>query len=377
MKLKSMDTVEMPIFGNTLKLMKFWSYLFVHNWRRYVAMTPYIIINCTQYVDIYLSTESLDFIIRNVYLAVLFTNTVVRGVLLCVQRFSYERFINMVKNCYIELLESDDPIITLTVEKTTRQSVFIGRVNLLMGCCTCIGFVTYPLFGSERVLPYGMYLPTIDEYKYISPYYEIFFVIQGIMAPMGCCMYIPYTNMVVTFTLFAILMCKVLQHKLRSLEKLKDCQVRGEIIWCVKYQLKLAGLVDSMNALNTHLHLVEFLCFGAMLCVLLFSLLIAQTIAQTVIVIAYMVMIFANSVVLYYVANELYFQSFDIAIAAYESNWMDFDVDTQKTLKFLIMRSQKPLAILVGGTYPMNLKMLQSLLNAIYSFFTLLRRFYG
>lgn len=90
----------------------------------------------------------------------------------------------------------------------------------------------------------------------------------------------------------------------------------------------------------------------------------AQTIAQTVIVIAYMVMIFANSVVLYYVANELYFQvrvvyqfsfkflykygilqSFDIAIAAYESNWMDFDVDTQRTLKFLIMRSQKPLAV--------------------------------
>jgi len=96
-------------------------------------------------------------------------------------------------------------------------------------------------FSLITVLPYGMYLPTIDEYKYISPYYEIFFVIQGIMAPMGCCMYIPYTNMVVTFTLFAILMCKVLQHKLRSLEKLKDCQVRGEIIWCIKYQLKLAG----------------------------------------------------------------------------------------------------------------------------------------
>ncbi|XP_039502652.1 odorant receptor 30a [Drosophila santomea] len=377
MELNSMDTVEMPIFGSTLKLMKFWSYLFVHNWRRYVAMAPYIIINCTQYVDIYLSTESLDFIIRNVYLAVLFTNTVVRGVLLCVQRFSYERFISILKGFYIELLQSDDPTISLLVEEATRLSVFISRINLLMGCCTCIGFVTYPIFGSERVLPYGMYLPTIDEYKYASPFYEIFFVIQAIMAPMGCCMYIPYTNMVVTFTLFAILMCRVLQHKLRSLEKLKNDQVRGELIWCIKYQLKLTGFVDSMNALNTHLHLVEFLCFGAMLCVLLFSLIIAQTIAQTVIVIAYMVMIFANSVVLYYVANELYFQSFDIAIAAYESNWMDFDVDTQKTLKFLIMRSQKPLAILVGGTYPMNLKMLQSLLNAIYSFFTLLRRVYG
>ncbi|KAH8410193.1 hypothetical protein KR009_008016 [Drosophila setifemur] len=377
MELKPMDTVNMPIFGSTLKLMKFWSYLFVHNWRRYVAMAPYMIINCTQYVDIYLSTESLDFIIRNVYLAVLFSNTVVRGVLLCVQRSSYEKFIEMLKSYYIQLLESDDPVIANLVQETTRLSVFIGRINLLMGTCTCIGFVTYPIFGSERVLPYGMYLPTIDEYKYASPYYEVFFVIQAIMAPMGCCMYIPYTNMVVTFTLFGILMCRVLQHKLRSLEKLKPEQVNREIIWCIKYQLKLTGLVDSMNALNTHLHLVEFLCFGAMLCVLLFSLIIAQTIAQTVIVIAYILMIFANSVVLYYVANELYFESFEIAIAAYESNWMDFDVDTQKTLKFLIMRSQKPLAILVGGTYPMNLKMLQSLLNAIYSFFTLLRRVYG
>ncbi|EDW75684.1 uncharacterized protein Dwil_GK15067 [Drosophila willistoni] len=379
MDVKTMATVEMPIFGNTLKLMKFWSYLYVHNWRRYVAMTPYTLINITQYVDIYLSTEPLDFVIRNVYLAVLFTNTVVRGVLLCVQRGSYERFIAIIKDYYIELLQSTDPHIDQLVKEATRLSITIGRINLLMGTCTCIGFVTYPLFGSERVLPYGMYLFGIEEYKYASPYYEFFFAVQAIMAPMGCCMYIPYTNLVVTFTLFAILMCRVLQHKLRTLEKLRgsSLEVRQEIIGCIRYQLKLAGLVEGMNSLNTHLHLVEFLCFGAMLCVLLFSLIIAQTIGQTVIVLAYMVMIFANSVVLYYVANELYFQSFYISIAAYESNWMDFDVDTQKTLKFLIMRSQKPLAILVGGVYPMNLRMLQSLLNVIYSFFTLLRRIYG
>lgn len=89
------------------------------------------------------------------------------------------------------------------------------------------------------VLPYGMYVPGID--KYSSPYYEVFFVVQAIMAPMGCCMYIPYTNLVVTFTLFAILMCRVLQHKLRSLQRLPTSQVRLEIIWCIRYQNKLAG----------------------------------------------------------------------------------------------------------------------------------------
>ncbi|KAH8394244.1 hypothetical protein KR215_010224 [Drosophila sulfurigaster] len=398
MELQAMATTEMPIFGNTLKLMKFWSYLYVHNWRRYVAMTPYVLTNVTQYFDIYLSTEPLDFIIRNVYLAVLFTNTIVRGVLLILHRKQYEGFLELLKSYYLQLLNSTDKHITQLVLETTRLSNSIGRINLLMGTCSCIGFVTYPIFGTERgkqtldscclfywqfvgllllfaVLPYGMYVPGID--KYASPYYEFFFVVQAIMAPMGCCMYIPYTNLVVTFTLFAILMCRVLQHKLRSLQRLPVSRVRQEIIWCIQYQVKLEGFVNAMNQLNTNLHLVEFLCFGAMLCVLLFSMIIAQTIAQTVIVIAYMIMIFANSSVLYYVANELYFQSFYVSIAAYESNWMDFDVETQKTLKFLIMRSQKPLAILVGGVYPMNLKMLQSLLNVIYSFFTLLRRVYG
>ncbi|EDW63258.1 odorant receptor 30a [Drosophila virilis] len=372
---QTMSTSEMPIFDITLHLMKFWSYLFVHNWRRYVALTPFALINVTQYVDIYLSSESLDFIIRNVYLAVLFTNTFVRGVQLCVQRTRYERFLELFKGYYIQLLNSSDLHIRQLVADATQLSKTIGRINLVMGTCSCVGFVTYPIFGSERVLPYGMYVPGID--KYASPYYEIFFVVQFIMTPMGCCMYIPYTNLVVTFTLFAILMCRVLQHKLRTLQQLRGIRVRHEIIWCIRYQVKLARLVDAMNELTTNLHLFEFLCFGAMLCVLLFSLIIAQTIAQTIIVIFYMVMIFANSVVLYYVANELYFQSFYISIAAYESNWTDLDIETQKTLKFLIMRSQKPLAILVGGVYPMNLKMLQSLLNVIYSFFTLLRRVYG
>lgn len=103
---QTMSTSEMPIFDITLQMMKFWSYLFVHNWRRYVALTPFALINVTQYVDIYLSSESLDFIIRNVYLAVLFTNTFVRGVLLCVHRRRYERFLELLKGYYLQLLVS-------------------------------------------------------------------------------------------------------------------------------------------------------------------------------------------------------------------------------------------------------------------------------
>lgn len=107
-------------------------------------------------------------------------------------------------------------------------------------------------------------------------------------------------------------------------------------------------------------------------------------------------MIFSQSVVLYYFANELYDQSLLVAEAAYDCNWFDFDIPTQKIIKLMILRAQKPCAvsgvkcytkmiyfckillqIMVGEVYPMNLELLQSLLNATYSYFTLLKRVYG
>ena len=82
-----------------------------------------------------------------------------------------------------------------------------------------------------------MYVPGID--KYTSPFYQIFFVLQIIITPMGCCMYIPFTNLIVAFILFAILMCNVLQHKLKNLKDCDNFKAREVIVWCIKYQLKL------------------------------------------------------------------------------------------------------------------------------------------
>lgn len=52
-------------------------------------------------------------------------------------------------------------------------------------------------------------------------------------------MFIPFTNMVVAIMLFAILMCKVMQRKLRALKELNAQQALQEIVWCIKYQTEL------------------------------------------------------------------------------------------------------------------------------------------
>ncbi|TMW54391.1 hypothetical protein DOY81_000570 [Sarcophaga bullata] len=339
--------LDVPLYNTNLRIMKFWSFLLQHNWRRYLCLIPYIMINTTQFLDVYYSTEPIDAIVRNAYIAVLFFNTILRA-------------------------ESEDKTIQKMLHETTQAARFISKVNLCMGTCSCIGFITYPLFATSKVLPFGMYVPGIDKYK--SPFYQIFFALQITITPMGCCMYIPFTNLIVAFILFAILMCNVLQHKLKNLKGCNNSKAREVIVWCIKYQLKLIKYVDTLNDLTTHIYLVEFLAFGAMLCAMLFLLIIVETLAQMIIISMYIFMIFSQSVVMYYFANELYDQSLLVANAAYESNWFEFNTSNQKNIKLLILRSQKPCAVLIGKVYPMNLEMLQSLLNATYSYFTLLKR---
>uniref|UniRef100_A0A1A9WER3 Odorant receptor n=1 Tax=Glossina brevipalpis TaxID=37001 RepID=A0A1A9WER3_9MUSC len=349
---------DVPLYQTSLRIMKFWSFLLQHNWRRYVCLIPYVMINATQFLDICYSHESIDAIVRNAYIAVLFFNTILRAVLLCINRFDYEKFMDNIRLLYIELTDAEDNVIRMLVRDTTTAAKNISKINLLMGVCSCVGFVIYPIFATSRVLPFGMYVPGIDKYE--SPFYEIFFALQIIITPMGCCMYIPFTNIIVAFILFAILMCKVMQHKLKQLQNVNDEKAR-----------------ETINELTTYTYLVEFLAFGAMLCAMLFLLIIVETIGQMIIIGIYIFMIFSQSVIMYYYANELYDQSLLVAEAAYDSDWFDFNVMTQKILHLLILRAQKPCAILIGKIYPMNLEMLQSLLNTTYSYFTLLKRLYG
>lgn len=102
-------TVEdVPLYNNSLRIMKFWSFLLRHNWRRYFSLTPYVILTSSQFVDIFCSTESMDAIIRNAYLAVLFFNTTLRGIVVCIYRTKYEEFLERIRLLYIGLMVRDD-----------------------------------------------------------------------------------------------------------------------------------------------------------------------------------------------------------------------------------------------------------------------------
>ncbi|XP_023703723.2 odorant receptor coreceptor-like [Cryptotermes secundus] len=74
-------------------------------------------------------------------------------------------------------------------------------------------------------------------------------------------------------------------------------------------------------------------------------------------------------------ASRLSMQSEMVGEGVYNSVWYDKPIDVQHSLKFIIMRSQRPVALSIGpfGTLSMNL--FATILNSAYSYFTVLTQF--
>lgn len=82
-------------------------------------------------------------------------------------------------------------------------------------------------------------IPGVNEYQ--SPFYEIWYVFQMVITPMGCCMYIPYTTLIVSLIMFGIVMSKTLKHHLRSLKLCKGNMklIHQKVIFCIKFQMDI------------------------------------------------------------------------------------------------------------------------------------------
>jgi gustatory receptor len=160
---------------------------------------------------------------------------------------------------------------------STKRARALSISNLCLGAFISTCFVTYPLFASDRTLPYGVYIPFLDTMK--SPTYEILFIVQALLTFPGCCMYIPYTSFFATSTIFGLVQIKALKHDLRNINTGKDTNeaIDKKLSRCIEAQKKIIKYVEEINGLVEYICLFEFITFGVMLCALLFLLNIVST----------------------------------------------------------------------------------------------------
>ncbi|XP_050085321.1 odorant receptor Or2-like [Anopheles aquasalis] len=376
-----MEVLECPLLSVNVRVWRFWSFVLVHNWRRYVSIIPVTLLNVFMFADLYRAWGNIEEVIINAYFAVLYFNAVLRTLILVYQRQKYEVFLASAATVYQEICQIKDDVIRKLVEDYTRRARILSISNLALGAFISGCFVVYPLFTGQRSLPYGMFIPGVSNFE--SPQYEIFYITQLVLTFPGCCMYIPYTSFFATSTLFGLVQIKTLQHQLRTFRSTGSKLARRtpaldrQLKQFIEDHKRIIRYVQDLNGLVTYICLIEFLSFGLMLCALLFLLNIISVMAQIVIVGAYIFMILTQIFAFYWHSNEVREESMAIATAAYSGPWLEVDNSIKKKLLLITIRAQRPLELTVGNVYPMTLEMFQSLLNASYSYFTLLRRVYN
>uniref|UniRef100_A0AAG5D8E9 Odorant receptor n=1 Tax=Anopheles atroparvus TaxID=41427 RepID=A0AAG5D8E9_ANOAO len=363
-----MEILDCPLLSVNVRVWHFWSFVLVHNWRRYVSILPVTLLNVFMFADLYRAWGNIEEVIINAYFAVLYFNAVVSA-----------RIPALVRLIAFSLQSIDDETITKLVTVYTRRARVLSISNLALGAFISGCFVVYPLFTGQRGLPYGMFIPGVNNFD--SPQYEIFYITQLVLTVPGCCMYIPYTSFFTSSTLFGLVQIKTLQHQLRTF-RLQDlgegtAMLNRKLQKLISDHKRIIRYVQDLNDLVTYICLIEFLSFGLMLCALLFLLNIISVMAQIVIVGAYIFMILTQIFAFYWHSNEVREESMAIAEAAYSGPWLEVHNSIKKKLLLIIIRAQRPLEVTVGNVYPMTLEMFQSLLNASYSYFTLLRRVYN
>uniref|UniRef100_A0A182S530 Uncharacterized protein n=1 Tax=Anopheles funestus TaxID=62324 RepID=A0A182S530_ANOFN len=374
-----MEALNCPLLSVNVRVWHFWSFVLVHNWRRYISIIPVTLLNVFMFADLYRAWGNIEEVIINAYFAVLYFNAVLRTLILVYNRDKYECFLTGAAKIHKELRNNNDETITKIVDTYTKRARYLSISNLILGAIISSCFVVYPLFTGERRLPYGMYIPGIKIFD--SPQYEMFYIAQAVLTFPGCCMHVPYTSFFASSTLLGMVQIKTLQHRLRNFRSGIPNEglsaLKRKLHQLVEDHLRIIRYVKDINDLVTYICLIEFLSFGLILCALLFLLNVINVMAQIVIVVAYIFSMLAQIFAFYWHSNEVREESMKIAEAAYSGPWVEVENSIKKKLLLIIIRAQRPLEITVGNLYPMTLEMFQSLLNVSYSYFTILRRIYN
>ncbi|XP_075169838.1 odorant receptor 43a-like [Haematobia irritans] len=368
-----------PMLSINVKLWKYLAVVFPGRgniWRLYVFVLPVCLMNAMQFVYLFRMWGDLAPFILNTFFAAAILDALLRTCLVILNRDKFEALMLELDSLYNEIESGNDVYAKSKLREATAAARKISIFNLTASFFDIVGALIYPLLCEGRVHPFGVALPGVD--MTTTPIYEIFYIMQFPTPLALTVMYMPFVSLFATFAMFCKTALMILQHRLENIWVEEDDDGKFEALRkCIKYYNRLTRYVNNFNSMVTYIVCVEFLLFGAIICSLLFCMNIIESFTQIISIIMYILTMMYVLFTYYWHANEMLMESVKVSEAAYAIPWYYANPQFRKTLLLFIIRTQKPLQIMLGNVYPMTLVTFQSLLNTSYTYFTMLRGLYN
>ncbi|BFG05383.1 odorant receptor 43a [Drosophila madeirensis] len=343
------------------------------NWRKFAFVLPVCGMNVMQFFYLLRMWGDLPAFILNLFFFAAIFNALMRTWLVIIKRHEFEAFLEQLHGLYQWIHEcSGDEYSRAVLLQAEREAHRLAVCNLCASFLDIVGAVVSTLFKEERVHPFGVALPLLDMSR--SPVYEVAYLLQLPTPLLLSALYMPFVSVFAGFALFGRAMLRIVVHKLSLIGgQGKDHRMLVDLISCIRFYTAVMGYVKNFNELVNLIVAVEAVIFGSIISTLLFCLNIITSPTQVISIVMYILTMLYVMYTYYNRANDLVIENSLVAQAVYNVPWYEGGIYFRKTLLVFLMQTQCPLEIRVGNVYPMTLAMFQSLLNASYSYFTMLR----
>ncbi|KAH8279520.1 hypothetical protein KR026_012638 [Drosophila bipectinata] len=370
------DIEDIGLVGINVRM---WRYLAVlyptpgTNWRKYAFVLPVTAMNFMQFLYLLQSWGDLPAFILNMFFFSAIFNALMRTWLVIIKRVQFEKFLNQLSVLFHSIREDSDEWGRDILRQAEHEARHLAIVNLSASFLDIVGALISPLFREVRAHPFGVELPGVNMTR--TPVYEIVYLAQLPTPALLSMMYMPFVSLFAGLAIFGKAMLQILVHRLRQIGgEGQTEEVRFQMLCdCIQYHIRVIGYVRRLNDLVNNIVAAEAIIFGSIICSLLFCLNIITSPTQIISIIMYIFTMLYVLYTYYNRANDLSIENCHVAEAVYNVPWYRGSIRFRKTLLIFLMQTQHPLEITVGNVYPMTLAMFRSLLNASYSYFTMLR----
>ncbi|KAH8390208.1 hypothetical protein KR200_009840 [Drosophila serrata] len=405
---------------------RMWRYLAVlyptpaTNWRKFAFVLPVMVSNLMQFFYLLRMWGDLPAFILNMFFFSAIFNALMRTWLVIIKRVQFEQFLAQFYILFQSIFDSTDERGRVILRGAEREARRLAILNLTASFLDIVGALISPLFREERgsyrlasnlillmyreplldcpsAHPFGVAIPGVNMTR--SPVYEVVYLTQLPSPLLLSMMYMPFVSLFAGLTIFGKAMLQILVQRLEQIggkEQSEELRLRM-LTSCIRYHIRVMRYVRELNALVTNILAAEAIIFGSIISMLLFCLNIITSPTQVISIVMYIFTMLYVLFTYYNRANDLslevitkgfklkrnYFPKYSrilfflqnnrVAEAVYNVPWYEARIRFRKTLLIFLMQTQRPLEIRVGNVYPMTLAMFQSLLNASYSYFTMLR----
>ncbi|XP_073945749.1 odorant receptor 30a-like [Choristoneura fumiferana] len=346
-------------------------------------MTTLAAYNALLTLNLYYTPRQIDLFIHEV---IFYFTEIAISTKACMIIFKRKQIVSIFELLDCDEFKRNDSTGHQIVENHNSYYKLYYKIVFVVSHFTYLSQVLLPVIGM-LIFKTSLDLPICEYYflseQYKDNYFTLIFVYQSV-GMYGHMMYnVNIDTLIVGFMLLAIAQMKVLSHDLENLKIEKKYTGREEELDYKQlqklhkrlkhYALVLKYCADFQEIINA-IMFVQYGVGAACICVTMCGFVLPDLKIETFIfMVGYFFVMNLQVFVPSWLGTQLRFESQELMVAAYKSDWIPRSKSYRQSIKLFLERAKHPVVITGLKIFPLSLATYISVMKMAYSCFTLVR----